>query len=156
VARRPFSDSPRPLPTLPLFPRESMTCCWVRCAALTRARWSLNDAQPESFSPANFLASTVGCRAIGGVGPEARIQGRPRAGLASWRLESGPCRWLVGLGDVLGGVLWRGGVGTDDSTANLLVAEVNPDRRASALALFEFFLERGAVHARSSRSFPTG
>jgi len=109
------------------------------------ARWLLNDAQAGEFFTAQFLASILGV-ALSGVLVSrggyrlAMIVGLVfmAAGVGFLPLGSR----FVGLAAVAG---YGVGLGLTIPTCNLLVAEVNPANRASALSLLNFSWTVGAV-----------
>jgi len=109
------------------------------------ARWALTDAQAGEFFTAQFLASTLGVALSGALVPKvgyrvAMILGLVfmAAGVAFLPLGSR----LVGLAGV---ACYGVGLGMTIPTCNLLVAEVNPATRASALSLLNFSWTVGAV-----------
>jgi MFS transporter, FHS family, glucose/mannose:H+ symporter len=109
------------------------------------ARWMLTDAQAGAFFLAQFVASTIGVLLSGALIPKAgyrvaMILGLMfmAAGVAFVPLGSR----FVGLAAV---ACYGIGVGLTIPTCNLLVAEVNPATRASALSLLNFSWTVGAV-----------
>jgi len=109
------------------------------------ARWSLNDAQSGELFTAQFLASTVGVAFSGMLVPRFGYRVVLVLGLSFMALGAGTLplgSWALGMSSV---ACYGVGLGLAIPTANLLVAEVNPDRRASALALLNFSWSVGAV-----------
>jgi MFS transporter, FHS family, glucose/mannose:H+ symporter len=109
------------------------------------ARWSLNDAQSGELFTAQFLASTVGVAFSGMLVPQFGYRVVLVLGLSFMALGAGTLplgSWALGMSSV---ACYGVGLGVAIPTANLLVAEVNPDRRASALALLNFSWSVGAV-----------
>ncbi len=109
------------------------------------ARWLLNDAQAGEFFTAQFLASIFGVALSGVLVPKggyrlAMILGLVfmAAGVGFLPLGSR----FVGLSAV---ACYGVGLGLTIPTCNLLVAEVNPTKRASALSLLNFTWTVGAV-----------
>ena len=109
------------------------------------ARWSLNYAEAGALFTAQYIASTIAV-ALSGV-------------VVSWRgyrfaMESGILLMSVGLALVLLGPKWLGilciavyggGIGIAVPAANLMVAELNPARRAATLNWLNFYWSAGAV-----------
>jgi MFS transporter, FHS family, glucose/mannose:H+ symporter len=109
------------------------------------ARWILTDAQAGEFFTAQFLASILGVALSGVLVPRggyrlAMIVGLlfMAAGVGFLPLGSR----FVGLAAV---ACYGVGLGLTIPTCNLLVAEVNPANRASALSLLNFSWTVGAV-----------
>jgi fucose permease len=109
------------------------------------ARWSLSDAQAGEFFTAQFLASTLGVACSGVLVPRfgyrfVMVLGLlfMAAGVGSLPLGSR----LLGLAAVC---CFGMGLGLTIPTCNLLVADVNPGSRASALSLLNFSWSVGAV-----------
>src|SRR5215472_14290528 len=109
------------------------------------ARWSLNDTQGGDLFFTQFLASTGGV-ALSGVLT-------PRLGYRTV-IVLGLIFMVAGVGALPLGSWWLGivavailgfGQGVTIPTANLLVAEVNPTRRAAALNVLNFSWSAGAV-----------
>jgi len=109
------------------------------------ARWSLSDAQAGEFFTAQFLASTVGVALSGVLVP--RLGYRVvivlglvfmAAGVAALPLGSR----LLGMAAV---AAYGIGLGLAIPACNLLVAEVNPEKRAAAVSLLNFSWSVGAV-----------
>ena len=109
------------------------------------ARWSLNYAQAGALFTAQYIASTIAV-ALSGV-------------VVSWRgyrfaMKSGILLMSAGLAVLLLGSKWLGvlsiavyggGLGIAVPAANLMVAELNPARRAATLNWLNFYWSAGAV-----------
>ena len=109
------------------------------------ARWSLNYAQAGALFTAQYIASTIAVALSGAV--------------VSWRgyrfaMKSGIVLMSAGLAVLLLGTKWLGvlsiavyggGLGIASPAANLMVAELNPARRAAALNWLNFYWSAGAV-----------
>ncbi len=109
------------------------------------ARWSLNDSQAGELFTAQFLASTVGVVFSGSLVPRMGYRVVLVLGLFFMALGVGTLplgSWIWGMTSVS---CFGVGLGLAIPTANLLVAEVNPERKASALALLNFSWSVGAV-----------
>ena len=109
------------------------------------ARWALTDEQAGEFFTAQFLASTIGVALSGVLVP--RVGYRTVMILGMVFMAGGVSfltlgSHLVGLGAV---ACYGIGLGLTIPTCNLLVAEVNPRTRASALSLLNFSWTVGAV-----------
>jgi MFS transporter, FHS family, glucose/mannose:H+ symporter len=110
------------------------------------ARWSMNDAQAGQFFTVQFLASVAGTALLGFL-----VQ---RFGYRLV-LVLGLVAMAMGVGALpLSAYHWMGvaavgcygvGLGLVIPACNLLVAEVNPGRRASAVSLLNFSWSVGAV-----------
>lgn len=109
------------------------------------ARWVLSDAQAGAFFVAQFVASTLGVLLSGALIPRIGYRLAMILGLVVMAAGVG----FVPLGSRfagLAGVACYGiGLGLTIPTCNLLVAEVNPATRASALSLLNFSWTVGAV-----------
>jgi fucose permease len=109
------------------------------------ARWSLNYSQAGALFTAQFLASTVAVALSGFLVSRRGFRFAIKAGLlvmaASVALLLGGSR-LLGMCCIAG---YGVGLGLAVPAANLLVAEVNPARRSSALNLLNFSWSAGAV-----------
>jgi FHS family glucose/mannose:H+ symporter-like MFS transporter len=109
------------------------------------ARWSLNYSQAGSLFTAQFLASTVAVAASGALVSRWGFRFALNAGLLV--MAAG----VAGLsaGSHLWGMIciaaYGAGLGLAVPAANLLVAEVNPQRRSAALNLLNFSWSVGAV-----------
>jgi len=108
-------------------------------------RWSLNYSQAGALFMVQYVASTVSV-ALSGV-LAARCGFR-------FAIKIGLVLMAVGLAPLLTGPIWLGivciaiygvGLGFANPTANLLVAEANPQRRSAMLNLLNFFWSTGAV-----------
>jgi MFS transporter, FHS family, glucose/mannose:H+ symporter len=109
------------------------------------AQWSLTDAQAGGFFMAQFLCTTVGTVFSGVLASRLGYRGLLVLGLAFMSLGASTLSlgtWLMGIGSA---AVWGLGLGFTIPTANLLVAEVNPTRRAAALNLLNFSWSVGAV-----------
>jgi fucose permease len=109
------------------------------------ARWSLNYAQAGALFTAQYMASTIAV-ALSGV-------------VVAWRgyrfaMKSGILLMSAGLAVLLLGSKWLGvlsiavnggGLGIAVPAANLMVAELNPARRAATLNWLNFYWSAGAV-----------
>jgi FHS family glucose/mannose:H+ symporter-like MFS transporter len=109
------------------------------------ARWSLTDAQAGELFTAQFLASTLGVAISGGLVPRfgyrvVMVLGLVfmAAGVGSLALGSR----LLGMTSV---TCFGVGLGLTIPVCNLLVAELNPARRAAAVSLLNFSWSVGAV-----------
>jgi len=109
------------------------------------ARWSLSDAQAGELFTSQFLASTVGVATSGMLVPRVGyrfvlVLGLACMGLGVGTLSAGS--WAFGMASV---ACFGTGLGLVIPTANLLVADENPQSKASALSLLNFFWSVGAV-----------
>jgi len=109
------------------------------------ARWSLNYAQAGGLFTAQYIASMLAV-AFSGM-------------IVSWRgfrfaMQTGIGLIAAGSALLLVGPLWLGiaalaasgaGLGIAIAPGNLLIAELNPERRAAALNRLNFFWSTGAV-----------
>jgi MFS transporter, FHS family, glucose/mannose:H+ symporter len=109
------------------------------------ARWSLNYAQAGALFTAQYIAGTIAVALSGAV--------------VSWRgyrfaMKSGILLMSAGLAVLLLGPKWLGvlsiaayggGIGIAVPAANLMVAELNPARRAATLNWLNFYWSAGAV-----------
>jgi MFS transporter, FHS family, glucose/mannose:H+ symporter len=109
------------------------------------ARWSLNYAQAGALFTAQYIASTIAVALSGAV--------------VSWRgyrfaMKSGILLMSAGLAvlllspkwlGVLSIAVYGGGIGIAVPAANLMVAELNPARRAATLNWLNFYWSAGAV-----------
>jgi MFS transporter, FHS family, glucose/mannose:H+ symporter len=108
-------------------------------------RWSLNDAQAGEFFTAQFLASILGVALSGALVPKVGYRVAMILGLLCMAAGVGFLPLgsrLIGLAGV---ACYGVGLGLTIPTCNLLVAEVNPATRASALSLLNFSWTVGAV-----------
>ena len=109
------------------------------------AQWALTDAQAGTFFTAQFLGTTIGTIFTGILAARLGPRGFLVLGLGFMSLGASTLllgSWLVGIGSA---TVWGLGLGFTIPTANLLVAEVNPERRAAALNLLNFSWSVGAV-----------
>jgi fucose permease len=109
------------------------------------ARWLLNDAQAGEFFTAQFMASIFGVALSGVLVPKGGYRFAMIVGLIFMAAGVGFLPLgsrLVGLAAV---ACYGIGLGLTIPTCNLLVAEVNPVNRASALSLLNFSWTVGAV-----------
>jgi fucose permease len=109
------------------------------------ARWLLNDAQAGEFFTAQFLASILGVALSGVLVPRGGYRLAMILGLVFMAAGAGFLPLgsrFVGLAAV---ACYGIGLGLTIPTCNLLVAEVNPANRASALSLLNFSWTVGAV-----------
>jgi len=145
AARRSSSFAPTAVAHAAFIPTGIVTVLLGPVLPALSARWLLNDAQAGEFFTAQFLASILGV-ALSGVLVSrggyrlAMIVGLVfmAAGVGFLPLGSR----FVGLAAVAG---YGVGLGLTIPTCNLLVAEVNPANRASALSLLNFSWTVGAV-----------
>ena len=109
------------------------------------ARWSLNDAQAGYLFTSQFASSIIGV-AISSWLIQRRgyrltlLLGMVLMGIGAGSLAA--ANWGVGLTSV--GV-YGTGYGVASATSNLLISELNPNRRAAALNLLNFSWGIGAV-----------
>lgn len=144
VVRRPLL-TPTAVAHVVFVPTGIMTVLLGPVLPSLAARWSLNDAQAGELFSAQFLASTVGVALSGVLVPRLGYRVVLVLGLSFMALGVGTLplgSWALGMSSV---ACFGVGLGLAIPTANLLVAEVNPDRRASALALLNFSWSVGAV-----------
>jgi MFS transporter, FHS family, glucose/mannose:H+ symporter len=109
------------------------------------ARWSLNYAQAGALFTAQYIASTIAVALSGAVVSWRGYRFAMKsgillmsAGLAVLLLST---RWL----GVLSIAVYGGGIGIAVPAANLMVAELNPARRAATLNWLNFYWSAGAV-----------
>jgi MFS transporter, FHS family, glucose/mannose:H+ symporter len=109
------------------------------------ARWNLDYAQAGALFPAQFWASTVAVGLSGMLVARFGFRFAIKAGLA---LTSVSVAALM-AGSRLEGMIciagYGAGVGLAVPAANILVAEINPERRSSALNTLNFCWSVGAV-----------
>jgi FHS family glucose/mannose:H+ symporter-like MFS transporter len=109
------------------------------------ARWSLNYSQAGSLFTAQFLASTVGVAISGILVSRWGFRFAINVGL----IVMAASMVALPFGSYLWGLVciasYGAGLGFAVPAANLLVAEVNPRRRSSALNLLNFSWSVGAV-----------
>jgi MFS transporter, FHS family, glucose/mannose:H+ symporter len=109
------------------------------------ARWSLTDAQAGALFTAQFLASTIGVAVSGALVPRLGYKAVIVLGLIFMAAGVGAVPMgsrLLGTAAVAG---YGIGLGLIIPACNLLVAEVNPHKRASAVSLLNFSWSLGAV-----------
>jgi len=109
------------------------------------ARWSLNYSQAGALFSAQYLASTAAVVISGWLISRWGFRFAIKAGLlliaaGLWFLLSGPR--TIGIVCI---VAYGAGLGLAVPASNLLVAEVNPERRSAALNLLNFCWSAGAV-----------
>jgi MFS transporter, FHS family, glucose/mannose:H+ symporter len=109
------------------------------------ARWSLNYAQAGVLFPVQYVASTVAVALSGVLVSRLGFRFAIRTGLflvavGMSLLMFGP-QWMA----ILCIAAYGGGVGLAVPAANLMVAEVNPDRRSATLSWLNFCWSVGAV-----------
>jgi FHS family glucose/mannose:H+ symporter-like MFS transporter len=109
------------------------------------ARWSLNYSQAGSLFTAQFLASTVGVAVSGALISRRGFRFALNVGLVV--MAAGVAGLSVGshIWGLTCIAAYGTGLGLAVPAANLLVAEVNPERRSSALNLLNFSWSIGAV-----------
>lgn len=109
------------------------------------ARWSLNYAQAGALFPVQYVASTLAV-ALSGILVS-------RWGFR-FAVSTGLFLMTAGLAVLMAGPMWLamiciavygGGLGLAVPAANLMVAEVNPQRRSAALNWLNFCWSAGAV-----------
>jgi MFS transporter, FHS family, glucose/mannose:H+ symporter len=109
------------------------------------ARWSLNYSQAGTLFTAQFLASTVAVLLSGVLIARWGFRFSMKAGLL---VIAASVAALMSGSRLLGMVCIAGygaGLGLAVPAANLVVAEVNPNRRSAALNLLNFSWSAGAV-----------
>jgi MFS transporter, FHS family, glucose/mannose:H+ symporter len=109
------------------------------------ARWSINDAQAGYLFTSQFASSIVGVAISSWLIQRRGYRLTLMLGMILMGLGAGilaTASWKVGLTSV--GV-YGAGYGVASATTNLLVSELNPGRRASALNLLNFSWGIGAV-----------
>lgn len=109
------------------------------------ARWALNYSQAGALFTAQYLSSTCAVAVSGALVARRGFRFAINAGLVLMAggvgaLMSGP-EWL-GITCI---VIYGAGLGLAVPAANLLVAEVNPERRSATLNLLNFCWSVGAV-----------
>ena len=109
------------------------------------ARWGLNDARAGDLFTAQFSGSTVGV--LGSSWLMARRAHRRSLVLGLALMASGSLGLLAGswVWGMLAALTFGVGLGFAIPTTNLLIAELNPERRASALSLVNFSWTVGAA-----------
>ncbi|HXY51701.1 MAG TPA: MFS transporter [Terriglobales bacterium] len=109
------------------------------------ARWSLTDTQSGGLFAAQFLGSSLGTILSGRFVLRMGYRNVLMLGLTLMALGLGILLLgarLLGMGAA---TVWGVGLGLTIPTANLLVAQVNPARRAAALNRLNFSWSVGAV-----------
>jgi FHS family glucose/mannose:H+ symporter-like MFS transporter len=109
------------------------------------ARWSLNDTQAGYLFTAQFATSIVGVALSSVLIQRYGYRLTLLLGLSFMALGCGVlawASWMIGLASVC---VYGAGLGLTIPTANLLIAEANPDKRAAALNLLNFSWGIGAV-----------
>jgi MFS transporter, FHS family, glucose/mannose:H+ symporter len=109
------------------------------------ARWWLSDAQAGQFFTAQFLASTVGVALSGALVPRLGYRIVMVLGLIFMAAGVGTLPLgsrVLGMASV---ACYGVGLGLTIPACNLLVAEVNPGKRAAAVSLLNFSWSVGAV-----------
>lgn len=109
------------------------------------ARWSLNYAQAGALFPVQYVASTLAVALSGILVSRWGFRFAMRTGLFLMTaglalLMAGPM-WLA----MICIAVYGGGLGLAVPAANLMVAEVNPQRRSAALNWLNFCWSAGAV-----------
>src|SRR5215469_4833497 len=108
-------------------------------------RWSLNDAQAGELFTAQFLGSTLGVFCSGMLVPRFGYRAVLALGLIlmAFGVSTVPLGvWPLGIASIS---LYGMGFGLTIPAANLLVADANPGRKATALNLLNFAWSIGAV-----------
>jgi fucose permease len=109
------------------------------------ARWSLNYAQAGALFTAQYIASTIAVALSGVVVSWSGYRFAMKSGILL--MSAGLAVLLLGgkwLG-VLSIAVYGGGLGIAVPAANLMVAELNPARRAATLNWLNFYWSAGAV-----------
>ena len=144
VARRPLL-TPTAIANVAFVPTGIVTVLLGPIMPTLAARWSLNDTQSGDLFFVQFAASTGGVVLSGTLVP--RLGHRLVLVLGLIFMAAGVCTlllgsWVWGMVSVAG---FGFGQGLIVPTGNLLVAEVNPETKASALTLLNFSWSVGAV-----------
>lgn len=111
------------------------------------ARWRLDDAHAGFLFTAQFLGSLSGSLLAGRIALRFGVRATISAGFgfgAAGVLLACLNQWMAGAGGV---AVWGFGIGLIVPSVNLLVAELNPGRRAAALNVLNFAWGLGAVAA---------
>lgn len=109
------------------------------------ARWSLNDAQAGYLFTSQFASSIIGVAISSWLIQRRGYRLTLMLGMVLMGLGAGvlaTASWEVGLTSV---GIYGAGYGVTSATANLLISELNPTRRAAALNLLNFSWGIGAV-----------
>lgn len=150
----PASDTPRALSSAKaltfaanaaFFPIGIVTVLLGPLLPTLSARWSLNYSQAGALFTAQYLASTVAVALSGLLVARWGFRFAIQVGLLVMTagvalLLAGPRVW--GMICIAG---YGAGLGLAVPAANLVVAEVNPERRSAALNLLNFSWSAGAV-----------
>lgn len=109
------------------------------------ARWSLNYSQAGALFTAQYLASTIAVALSGFLVSRLGFRFAMKTGLV---LSAAAVALLLTGPELLGIICiaaYGAGLGLAVPAANLLVAEVNPERRSSALNILNFCWSTGSV-----------
>jgi MFS transporter, FHS family, glucose/mannose:H+ symporter len=109
------------------------------------SRWNLNDAQSGRLFTAQFLASLLGVGFATLVARRQRYRPALIVGLTLMAIGAAllaRANWALGIAAIS---IYGIGVGATIPPGNLLIAELNPSRRAAALNLLNFSWGVGAV-----------
>jgi MFS transporter, FHS family, glucose/mannose:H+ symporter len=109
------------------------------------ARWSLTDAQAGEFFTAQFLASTLGVAFSGVLVPRFGYRVVMVLGLIFMAAGVGSLPLGARLLGMVSVACYGVGLGLTIPVCNLLVAELNPAKRAAAVSLLNFSWSVGAV-----------
>jgi MFS transporter, FHS family, glucose/mannose:H+ symporter len=112
---------------------------------LLAVRWSLDDTQAGALFTAQFLASTLGVGLSGWLVSRRGFRFAINAGLLVMALGVAALPFSSHLLGMVCIAAYGFGIGFAVPAANLIVAEVNPARRAAALNLLNFSWSVGAV-----------
>jgi len=109
------------------------------------ARWSLNYSQAGALFTAQYVASTLAVAVSGALASRWGFRFPIKSGLVL--TAAGAALLLTGprLLGIISIAAYGAGLGLTVPAANLLVAEVNPERRSAALNLLNFCWSAGAV-----------
>jgi FHS family glucose/mannose:H+ symporter-like MFS transporter len=109
------------------------------------ARWSLNDVQAGYLFTSQFASSIIGVAISSWLIQRRGYRLTLMLGMVLMGLGAGvlaTANWKLGLTSV---GIYGAGYGVTSATANLLISELNPTRRAAALNLLNFSWGIGAV-----------
>jgi len=109
------------------------------------AQWGLTDAQAGELFTAQFLASTIGVASSGALVPRVGYKVVIVLGLIFMAIGVGALPIGSRLMGTAAVACYGVGLGLTIPACNLLVAEVNPANRASAVSLLNFSWSIGAV-----------
>ena len=129
------------------FPAGILTTLLGPILPALEARWHLDHAQAGALFTAQFLGSLIGALLAGPAAVRWSLGAVIRAGFAisACGLALVPAgSWAAGLAGV---AIYGFGLGLIIPSTNLLVAELNPGRRAAALNVLNFAWGAGAVAA---------